>query len=40
MQAVSEFFEDQNRDFYLEALNKLEHRWAKCIDVEDNYIEK
>jgi hypothetical protein len=33
MEAVNEFFEDQNIEFYFEGLNKLEHRWAKCIDV-------
>jgi hypothetical protein len=37
---VNEFFEDQNREFYFEGLNKLEHRWAKCINVEGEYIEK
>jgi hypothetical protein len=35
-----EFFEDQNIEFYFEGLNKLEHRWAKCIDVEGGYIKK
>jgi hypothetical protein len=39
MEAVNEFFEDQNREFYFEGLNKLEHRWAKCIDVVGDYIE-
>jgi hypothetical protein len=33
MEAVNKFFEDQNREFYFKGLNKLEHRWAKCIDV-------
>jgi hypothetical protein len=37
---VNEFFEDQNRMFFFQELNKLEHRWVKCIDVEGNYIEK
>jgi hypothetical protein len=23
-----------------EEFNKFEHRWAKCIDVEGDYIEK
>jgi hypothetical protein len=34
MEVVNEFFEDQNREFYFEGLNKLEHRWVQCIDVE------
>jgi hypothetical protein len=37
---VNEFFEDQNREFCFEGLNKFEHRWAKCIDIEGDYIEK
>jgi hypothetical protein len=40
MEAVNEFFEDQNKDFYFEGLNTLEHKCAKCIDVEGDYIEK
>jgi hypothetical protein len=40
MEAANEFFQDQNREFYFEELNRLEHRWAKCIDVEGNYIQK
>jgi hypothetical protein len=37
-EGVNEFFEVQNRQFYFEGLNKLEHRWGKGIDVEDDYI--
>jgi hypothetical protein len=33
-------FEDQNREFYFERVNKLENRWAKCTGVEGDYIEK
>jgi hypothetical protein len=40
MEAVNEFFEDQNRGFYFEGYNKLEQRWAKCIDVKGDFIEK
>jgi histone-lysine N-methyltransferase SETMAR len=40
IEAVNEFFEDQNKEFYLKGLNKLQHRWAKCIDIEGDYIEK
>jgi histone-lysine N-methyltransferase SETMAR len=40
MEAVNKFFADQNRKFYFEGLNKLEHRWANCINVEGDYIEK
>jgi hypothetical protein len=40
MEVINEFFEDQKREFYFEGLNKLEHRWTKCISVERDYIEK
>jgi hypothetical protein len=40
MEAVNELFDDQNREFYFVGLNKLEHRWAKCVDVEGDFIEK
>jgi histone-lysine N-methyltransferase SETMAR len=40
MELINEFFEDENREFYFEWLNKLEHSWAKGIDVEGDYIEK
>jgi hypothetical protein len=40
MEAANEYFENQNREFYFEGLNKLEYRWAVCIDVEGDYIKK
>jgi hypothetical protein len=40
MEAANEFFEGQNREFFFEGLNDMEHRWATCIDVEGDYIEK
>jgi hypothetical protein len=40
MESVNEFFYDQNREFYVIGLKKLEHMWAKCINVEGDYIEK
>jgi hypothetical protein len=38
MEAVNNFFEYQNREFYIEGWNKLEHRCAKCFEVEGDYI--
>jgi hypothetical protein len=40
MEAVNEYYEDQHRKFYFEGLIKLEYRWAKCIDIEGDNIEK
>ena len=38
--AVNEYLEDQEKDFYLEGLSKLEQRWTKCIALKGDYIEK
>jgi hypothetical protein len=35
MEAVIEFFEDQNREFYFEGVNNF-----NCIDAVGDYIEK
>ena len=38
--AVNEYLEDQEKDFYLEGISKLEQRWTKCIALKGGYIEK
>ena len=38
--AVNEYLEDQEKDFYLEGISKLEQRWTKCIIMNGDYIEK
>ena len=38
--AVNEYLEDQEKDFYLEGISKLEQRWTKCISLKGDYIEK
>ena len=38
--AVNEYFDDQENDFYLEGISKLEERWTKCIALKGDYIEK
>ena len=38
--AVNEYLEDQEKDFYLEGISKLEQRWTKCIALNGDYIEK
>jgi hypothetical protein len=40
MEAVNEFFQDKINSFIFKRLNKLEHKWAKIIDVKGDYIEK
>ena len=38
--AVNEYLEDQEKDFYLEVISKLEQRWTKCIALKGGYIKK
>ena len=34
------WFEDQIDDFYFKGIDCLKEKWAKCIEVKGNYIEK
>ena len=38
--AVNEYLEDQEKDFFLEGISKLEQRWTKSIALKGDYIEK
>ena len=38
--AVNEYLEDQEKDFYLKGISKLEQRWTKCIAMKGDYIQK
>ena len=38
--AVEEWINGKDPDFFSSGLMALEHRWSKCITLEDNYIEK
>ena len=40
MAAVEEWVRDKDPGFFSSGLMALEHRWSKCIILEDNYIEK
>ena len=40
IEAVHEYFGDQETAFYFEGKRKLEQRWAKCIALTGDYIEK
>ena len=39
IEAVNKYLEDQEKA-YFEGIRKLEQRWAKCIALKDDYIEK
>jgi len=40
IQAASDWFEGQDKDFYATGIRKLEKRWRKCVDLNGDYIEK
>ena len=40
MSAVQEWFEEQSPDFFRTGIQRLEHRWQKCIEVQGDYVEK
>ena len=37
---VNNFFMEKDAKYYLDGLERWEHRWKKCIDVKGDYIEK
>ncbi|KAL6255552.1 hypothetical protein P5V15_013895 [Pogonomyrmex californicus] len=37
---VNAYFAEQDANYYLEGLKRLEYRWEKCIDLKGDYIEK
>ena len=39
-EAVNEYLWDQEKAFYFDRIRKLEQRWAKCIALKGDYIEK
>ena len=40
IEAVNEYLGDQEKAFYFEGIIKLEQRWAECIALKGDYIEK
>ena len=40
IEAVNEYLGDQENAFNFEGIRKLGQRWAKCIALKGNYIEK
>lgn len=37
--SVDAYFVEQEADYYLEGLKRLEHHWRKCIDLKGDYVE-
>jgi histone-lysine N-methyltransferase SETMAR len=39
-EAVTTWFEEQSKDFFSRGIKSLQQKWAKCIDLLGDYIEK
>ena len=37
---TSVYFEDLDKSYYKDGIEKLEHRWIKCIILKEDYVEK
>ena len=40
IEAVNEYLGDKEKALYCEGIRKLEQKWAKCIALKGDYIEK
>lgn len=38
--SVNEYFESLEESYFREGIEKLEHRWSKCIALRGDYVEK
>lgn len=38
--SVKAYSAEQDANYYLDGLKRLEHRWRKCIDLKGDYVEK
>jgi len=38
--AVNEWLDEQPEEFFQAGIKALEHRWTKCIELQEDYIEK
>jgi len=39
-EAVTTWFEEQSKDFFSRGIKSLQQKWAKCIELLGDYIEK
>jgi histone-lysine N-methyltransferase SETMAR len=39
-EAVTTWFEEQSKDFFCRWIKSLQQKWAKCIELLGDYIEK
>ena len=39
-EAITTWFEEQSKDFFSRGIKSLQQKWAKCIELLGDYIEK
>ncbi|GFT80716.1 histonelysine Nmethyltransferase SETMARlike [Trichonephila clavipes] len=37
---VNNYFAEKNTDYYLDGLQRWEHRWEKCVELQEDYVEQ
>lgn len=37
---VNNYFTEKNAEYYLDGLERWEHRWEKCVELQGDYVEK
>ena len=37
---ANNYFAEKNAEYYLDGLQRWEHRWEKCVELQRDYVEK
>ena len=37
---MNNYFAEKNAECYLDGLQRWEHRWEKCVELQGDYVEK
>jgi len=37
--SVNNYFAEKNAEYYLDGLQRWEHFWEKCVELQGNYVE-
>ena len=37
---MNNYFAEKNAEYYLDGLQRWEHRWEKCVELQGDYVEK
>ena len=36
---MNNYFAEKNAEYYLDGLQRWEHRWEKCVELQGDYVE-